>query len=170
MSVLKFSLFAICETRKWICSFSLTFPMHFCASRVFRSVTSASKLACALPSTLSYFVRCKSPYRKFSGFCHLLFNYQCSVLLSCDSLYRLSHLHLSVNNFFIFLKFFCRISIVFVAVLSNECYSITQRRKCQYFFNFLFYLFNSYNSTWYFHYFLFIFSHEQIKSPRTNSL
>ena len=40
-----------------------------------------------------------------SFYCHLLFNYQCSFLLSRDSSFRLSHLNLLVNNFFKFFYF-----------------------------------------------------------------
>ena len=41
-----------------------------------------------------------SSFRNFQvRYCHLLFNYQCSSL-SCDSLFRLSHLFCFVNNFF----------------------------------------------------------------------
>ena len=46
--------------------------------------------------------------KKFSRICCLLFSYQCSLfVVVCDSLFRLSHLSLFVNNFF---NFFCFIA------------------------------------------------------------
>ena len=55
-------------------------------------------------------VRSENIFLNFQGW--LLFNYQCSCLLSlCDSLFIISHLQSLVNNFFIFL--FSRISVVF---------------------------------------------------------
>ena len=47
-------------------------------------------------------VRSENIFLNFQGW--LLFNYQCSCLLSlCDSLFIISHLQSLVNNFFIFL-------------------------------------------------------------------
>ena len=55
-------------------------------------------------------VRSENFILNFQGW--LLFNYQCSCLLSlCDSLFIISHSQSLVNNFFIFL--FSRISVVF---------------------------------------------------------
>ena len=70
-------------------------------------------------------VRSKNLFLNFQGW--LLFNYQCSCLLSlCDSLFIISHLQSLVNNFlFFFFKNFCRFSTARIIYHNFLCLSTT---------------------------------------------
>ena len=88
--------------------------------------------SCRLTTSIFYhIVFCLSSTFLKSFFCCLS-----ASLLFCDSHTRLSHLHLSVKNFFNFLKLFSVFFDCFVVVLRQLDYNIICFNICQYFFCF----------------------------------
>ena len=98
--------------------------------------------SCRLTASTFYHI----VFRLSSTFFKKFFRCLSASLLFCDSYTRLSHLYLSVKNFFNFLKLFSVFFDCFVVVLRQLDYNIICFNTCQYFFVFLFFSFCSLNS------------------------